>query len=429
MAGRLSLLRQTPPPPALCVPGRTGHAPRRLLALLLLTIGVLLLHSCVVDGLAQRMQDAGESANMPARMAVSYVRELALAEPPATAVVAAPSRAPTVRRAAASQSAAAPAPAASAARTDAEPETVTVSDAQAEPVTPTVPDPVLAAAPPAMPASAVNESDAVPAAAHAAASVASAAVAPAVSGEVFQWPPSTRTSYVLKGNYRGPVEGVAQVEWVHAGPRYQVHLDVSIGGPMPLMGRRMSSEGRLTDRGLVPERYDEETTRLFSQGRRNTLRFEGDTVRLSDGSRVPAPGATQDAVSQFVQLSFLFATQPALLQPGATLAMRLALPRRVGEWVYQVLPPERQHTPFGELETLHLKPRLEDRHAGELSAEVWLAPRLRYLPVRIRIEQGADTWIDLTIDRLPQLGEAGPASGATGPAPPEASRPAAPGGG
>jgi hypothetical protein len=33
--------------------------------------------------------------------------------------------------------------------------------------------------------------------------------------------------------------------------------------------------------------------------------------------------------------------------------------------------------------------------------QMWIAPSLQYLPVRIRIEQGADTWIDLLIDEPP----------------------------
>ena len=43
---------------------------------------------------------------------------------------------------------------------------------------------------------------------------------------------------------------------------------------------------------------------------------------------------------------------------------------------------------------------------GDLSAEVWFAPRYRYLPVRIRIQQDAQTFIDLVLARRPEL--AGP---------------------
>ena len=53
--------------------------------------------------------------------------------------------------------------------------------------------------------------------------------AAASAAEAFEWPPSTRLSYVLTGNYRGEVNGGAQVEWVRVGTRYQVHMDVMVG--------------------------------------------------------------------------------------------------------------------------------------------------------------------------------------------------------
>ena len=36
-------------------------------------------------------------------------------------------------------------------------------------------------------------------------------------GAGFEWPASTRVSYVLNGNYRGEVNGRAQVEWIRIG--------------------------------------------------------------------------------------------------------------------------------------------------------------------------------------------------------------------
>jgi Protein of unknown function (DUF3108) len=67
-----------------------------------------------------------------------------------------------------------------------------------------------------------------------------------------------------------------------------------------------------------------------------------------------------------------------------------------------VLGEERLATPIGELDTYHLKPRLGERRPGsELSAEVWFAPSLQYLPVRIRIQQDAETFLDLVVDAAP----------------------------
>ena len=41
--------------------------------------------------------------------------------------------------------------------------------------------------------------------------------------------------------------------------------------------------------------------------------------------------------------------------------------------------------------------------SNDLTAEMWIAPSLQYLPARIRIRQDADTFIDMLIERKPQL--------------------------
>ena len=56
--------------------------------------------------------------------------------------------------------------------------------------------------------------------------------------------------------------------------------------------------------------------------------------------------------------------------------------------------------PFGEVPTFHLKPRREAT-GGDLTAEIWIAPTLQYLPVRIRISDGKESWIDLTLEKPP----------------------------
>ena len=104
-----------------------------------------------------------------------------------------------------------------------------------------------------------------------------------------------------------------------------------------------------------------------------------------------------------MQLSFLFTTQPQRLATGQVLEVPLALPRNVDRWVYDVREPETLYTPFGAVEAFHLQPRRITRPGGDLTAEIWFAPSLAYLPARIRIRQDADTYIDLMLRRKPQL--------------------------
>jgi hypothetical protein len=238
-----------------------------------------------------------------------------------------------------------------------------------------------------------------------AAGVAAAAASAAVAAP-FEWPASTRLSYILTGNYRGEVHGQAQVEWVRVESRYQVHLDVTVGPSFaPLITRRMSSDGELTAQGLSPRRYDEDTKVMFRERRRVTMLFEPDAVVMPGGERRERWPGIQDTASQFVQLAYQFTIQPELLRVGRTVEVPLALPRNVDRWVYEVLDEEQLYTPFGPVASFHLKPRRVNRPGGDLIAEIWFAPDLRYLPVRIRIEQDPATFIDLMISRKPELAE------------------------
>ena len=319
----------------------------------------------------------------PGRIEVSFVQELQPTAPPAVAPAPQPvKKARRLRSTLASESAA------------------STATAVAE-------EPLVAAAPLPEPAIAQSAAAAdlpdlaalpdVVAAAEPAASVA------ASDNPALEWPPSTRLVYKLTGNYRGPVEGQAQVEWLRRGERYQVFMDLSIGPSFaPLISRRVSSEGLIGPDGLHPQRYDEVTEAVFNAPRVKHIDLDDDRVHLPDRDAVPRPAGVQDSASQFVQLTWIFTTRPALLQAGSHVAIPLALPRRVDTWIYDVLETETLPTPAGPVEAVHVKPRREAKPGRDLTAEVWLAPSLQYLPVRILIRQGPDSFLDLLIDRLPQ---------------------------
>ena len=365
MAGQLSL------------GGARAPQGRRRAAALALLLAVTLAHLWVSNRLAESRIGLGAADTAPRRIEVAFVRELAQSNPPPLAPTVLPRRT-------AHKAAPAPAPAAS------EPAEAAPPDLALP-----LPEPALAAAPDAAPAASATLAEAPPGPA-AAASAADTATA-------FEWPPSTRLTYLLTGNYRGPVEGNAQVEWLRSGSRYQVHLDVGVGPKFaPLMTRRMSSDGELTELGLAPRRYDEETRVALREPRRSTVQFEAGRVILADGREQERLPGLQDTASQFVQMTWLFTTHPERLKVGESVDMPLALPRRVGLWVYDNIGRETLNTPAGPIDTFHMKPRGEVKPGSELSAEMWFAPSLQYLPVRIRIRQDAEVYVDLMIERLPQ---------------------------
>jgi hypothetical protein len=344
----------------------------------------------------------GDGTAAPARIEVAFVRDLQPAKPatppaalPATRVL----RATRPRAAASAASSTAPS---EPIAVDEELREVAPAATLALPEIAATQDVVAALAPAAAAASA----SASPSAAEAAPSAPAWAAPPAIA---FEWPPSTRLSYLLTGNYRGPVEGQARVEWRLAGDRYQVSLEVAIGPPFaPLVTRQLQSDGVVTAAGLEPRRYDEETSVVLRSPRRLTIALDADRVVLPSGRQVPRPPGLQDSASQFVQMTWIFTTQPERLKAGQQLQLALALPRHVEVWTYEVIGPQTLETPVGPVETVHVRPLRpprpsgEPRGGGDLTAEFWVAPSLQYLPVRFLIRQDEDTFVDLMLERLPQ---------------------------
>jgi hypothetical protein len=381
------------------------HRRGRRAAWLAIVLGVIVAHGVITRELALNMAEIGADDAMPARMEVAYVREMALSEPPPMAAPAAPPPAMTAPRP--KPRPVKPAKPASAPEAKREPDPPVVAAAEPPPAAsepeaaPDVP-PVAAAE---TPASAAEPAASAPVVADAA---SAAAPATAASGALanFEWPASTRISYLLTGYYRGDVSGSAQVEWIRVGSHYQVHLDFIVGpSAAPIIRRRMTSDGEITAEGLVPRRYDQETKVVLQQPRHVTLSFEPGIVVLANGDRRPSVAGVQDTASQFVQLTYVFSTRPELLRVGGTVDIPLALPHKVDVWTYDVVAEEVLDAPFGPLPTVHLKPRrTADQKIGSLSAEIWFAPQLRYLPVRIRIQQDEATYIDLMVSRPPELG-------------------------
>lgn len=367
----------------------------RRLALALLVAGVALLHGWLLDRHAPSRLGDGAGDSRPSRLSVAFVRELAPQQPPA----APPAPGPQARLPAQAPAPASAASAASAAAPALVPSIEPMPEVAVAPV-PALPEvPAQTSVEPGGRQAPDSTTAPDPAVGHA----GDASAPPA-----FEWPPSTRLSYTLTGDFRGPVQGQAQVEWLRSGTRYQVHLDISVGPSFaPLLSRSITSEGEVTADGLRPSRYDEETRVVLREPRRLTIWLDADRVRLPGGAVLPRPAGVQDSASQFVQMTWLFTMQPQRLQAGQVIELPLALPRRVEPWIYDVLASETLDTPAGPVETVHVKPRRPGRPGQELTAEFWVAPSLQYLPVRILIRQDDRSYVDLLIERLPQQAERG----------------------
>lgn len=363
-----------------------GRPPWRRLGWWGLVAGVLLGHVWLGDRWA--LWGAGSHAPPPPPpIDVAFVQTLALRAPP---VVGPSPRAVATPAPMAAPQASAPTPAASTAA-------AVIEAAPLEMAT------AASAAPASDGASAVVAASVASAAASSEV-VASIEVAPPAA-PAFDWPPSTRLDYRLEGYRNGPLQGDARVEWRRQGEQYEVMVSVRLP---PWFERRMISHGVIGPTGLMPRRYDQETQVALRDLRRATVLLAPDgAVTLANGQSAQAPAGVQDSASQFVQITWLFLTQAARLPVGAEVTLPLVLPHRVGEWVYDVVAQETVFLPIGPVEALHLKPRPHSGKPNEVSVEMWMAPQLQYLPVRLRLQQDANTHLELTLKQAP-LQAAGP---------------------
>ena len=208
------------------------------------------------------------------------------------------------------------------------------------------------------------------------------------------WPANTRLNYGLSGFYRGPVKGDARVLWQKDQDRYQVVVDIDLG----IVGTRMTSQGTIGKDRLEPRVYEEKTGPTL-----RSLLLDPTRIRLNGGEWVERPPEVQDTASQFVELAHRFTAQPSLLAVGKAVPVWLARPGGVDEWTYDVVALEDLHSAhLGTVPAYHLKPRPLAKPRGPVTAEIWFAPSLQFLPVRIRLAIGTEAWLDLMVEKIEQ---------------------------
>lgn len=351
----------------------------RLLALLAV---VLLLHMAAIEWLAGQLQQTSLLQPLATPMFTRVLQQEAPAAVPVSAVGAG---APAKRRVVASTR---PLPAPPAPeKVASEPEELAQAEASPAPgEEPPQPAPEQQAlAPPAEPAASAA-SPAEPA----------ASAASTTNAALDIWPADTRLNYRLGGQFRsGELHGSAHVQWQREGERYQARIEIDVTLLASLV---LTSQGEVTPQGLFPRAYEE----LRRSGPRAAKLGDSDVV-LNDGRSIPRPQGVQDTASQFVELGHRFATGQDPLEVGRSVSIWLARPGGVDLWTYDIVGQETLHSPsLGNIDAFHLKPRRITNPRGNITAEIWIAPSLQYLPVRIRVAMGDATYVDLMVDKIEQ---------------------------
>mgnify|MGYP003479870290 CR=1 FL=1 len=343
--------------------GRTR--PRHFLILAALTLVSFALHFVVTDQVGRSLPTAGDKQQETIkRMEAAYVKEVKLSAPPVGMVPPVPALA-AVKAGKAKKRLVKPAEDAASAPED---EAATAADSASS-----NPAPAVAQAPSApiqtaqAPAPAASKSQEPP------------------KGPPFEWPKATKVSFRLEGYFRGKLTGSASVEWLRQGSKYQVFLDTTVGG---IFTQQATSEGEITPDGLYPTRNETKGRRFFTDIPVRTITLDPEEITFPNGDKAPRPPEVQDLISNIIQMSYRFTMDPELLTPGKSIKATIATAKKLEELIFDVVKEDVIDSPMGRLTAIHVKPRRVVETGTPLPpVEIWFAPNLQYLPVRIYAEK------------------------------------------
>lgn len=343
--------------------GRTR--PRHFLILAALTLVSFALHFVVTDQVGRSLPTAGDKQQETIkRMEAAYVKEVKLSAPPVGMAPPVPAPA-AVKAGKAKKRLVKPAEDAASAPED---EVPTAADSASS-----TPAPAVAQAPSTpiqtaqAPAPAASKSQEPP------------------KGPPFEWPKATKVSFRLEGYFRGKLTGSASVEWLRQGSKYQVFLDTTVGG---IFTQQATSEGEITPDGLYPTRNETKGRRFFTDIPVRTITLDPEEITFPNGDKAPRPPEVQDLISNIIQMSYRFTMDPELLTPGKSIKATIATAKKLEELIFDVVKEDVIDSPMGRLTAIHVKPRRVVETGTPLPpVEIWFAPNLQYLPVRIYAEK------------------------------------------
>lgn len=199
---------------------------------------------------------------------------------------------------------------------------------------------------------------------------------PATNGVKFSVPPSADLQYDTF--YNGMQNMIGTIHWRTDGRTY----DLSVSMPVPFVGPfNYRSEGRIDAFGIAPDRYVEQ------RGRRpeDIAIFNREihqVVFTRTPNNAPLPDGVQDRFSMLIQLSALVRGNPSAYKPGVTQQF-FVIDNNSGEtWPIAVIGDERVQTQAGIVDARHFM-RLPRRDGDTRRIDMWLAPSLGWLPVRL----------------------------------------------
>lgn len=209
-----------------------------------------------------------------------------------------------------------------------------------------------------------------------------------------QPPTSTRLDYAVTGRIKGiAYNAEGALDWTVANERYSARMEMKVF----LLGSRVqTSTGRVSPAGLSPERFADKSRS------EKAAHFDAAQQRIRFSNNAPEavllPGA-QDRLSLFLQLAGLLQARPTAYATGQTIEMPVVGTGDADIWRFVVGDEVTLTLPAGEMRARQIK-RLP-RKEFDSTVEMWLAPDLQHLPVRLRVTQANGDVADQQLSRRP----------------------------
>ncbi|GAB5098326.1 hypothetical protein YK56LOC_40430 [Caballeronia sp. HLA56] len=168
------------------------------------------------------------------------------------------------------------------------------------------------------------------------------------------------------------------IHWTNDGQHYEMVVSI----PLPFVGPYVySSKGHIDTFGIAPDQYSEQRGRRAA----DIAVFNRETRQIvytrTPNSQPLADGA-QDRFSVVMQLSSLVRGSPDQYKPGVTRQFSVADNDSNEVWALETVGDENVQSRGGFTTARHFT-RLPRREGDKRKLDIWLAPALGWLPVRI----------------------------------------------
>ncbi|MGI4779926.1 MAG: DUF3108 domain-containing protein [Janthinobacterium lividum] len=199
----------------------------------------------------------------------------------------------------------------------------------------------------------------------------------------------------LKFNVSGqqgavPLQGVlGELNWSQDGRAYDARLTLRF---LFKTLRAQHSSGFIGPTGIEPARFsDTRKTEVAS----HFVRDQGQVVFSSNAPTAALMAGAQDRLSVMLQLGALLAGDPARYRADGAIAVQTVGPRDADIWIFKIGDEEKLELPSGD--AVARKLTRNPRTPFDDTVELWLAPSIGYLPVRIRITQPNGDFADMQL--------------------------------